>query len=864
VNGPLVVAAVVLDGSWAACARDRNGRRRLRRQAGRLSGYGVHLVLVGPQSARVAVGWSSPGGLGLRVLASADGRVLEVGDDERRDLRSSLHSGSTVGEWLGERGIGPGLVLLVRAPGRSTEPPDDRRAAELLGPGSRRAAVVALDDVRPATGEPVLTLADLLGQQVRVHEDRRVPDIDLDPAWTLLETGRDPMRHRVTETLLSVGTGGVAARGAVEEHHEGGNPLVLAAGVYERTGPDSRLLAGPLCTRLDVVDPPEEDRRVLDLRTGVLVRQEVGEPSRPLRTMRFASIDIPGAFVVRAEGGEGRLSAGEPLRPSPGTAMETGRRGGLAWARARGVTGGLGAAAWQEERTAGGTCSVDRIAAYVRGVGRQPVLGRALRSVRDAEGRGLPSLLVAQRAGWARRWHEVNVDLPGDPVAERALRFALFQLRSNAGRGPESAVGARGISGQAYAGHVFWDADAFILPAMVTIDPPTAEAMVRYRTRRLDAARAFARASGRDGARFPWESAATGVDVTPPTARVGAEVLDITTGQREEHVTADVAWGAVRVAEWTGSATARSAAATLLDATARYWASRCHTDPDGTSHIRDVMGPDEYHDRVDDNAFTNVMARWNLRTAAGADRRGTAPDGADRWRRLADTLVDGLDDASLVYEQFRGYDALRPLLASDVGGPPVAADLVLGREGVARSQVIKQPDVLMLHQMVPFEVVPGSLGPNLDRYGPRTAHGSSLSPAVTASLLARAGRLEEALELLHLALALDIEDLTGTTAGGLHVATLAGSWMAVLEGFLGVRVDGGVLRVRPRLPETWRDLEVRFHCLGRTVQVEVGPRHVTVRTSRPLRVRLGDHPTVRVDGSARLDRDDPTTGDVHA
>ena len=858
-----LVAAVVVDGSWAACARDRNGRRRLRRQSSRLSGYGVHLVLVGPQSARVAVGWSGPDGPGLRVLAGADGGVLEVGDG-RRTGPSAEHRVSTVREWLAEKGIGPGLVLFVRAPDRPAEPADDRRAAELLGPGSRRAVVVPLDDVRPATGKPAVTLADLLHEQVRRHEDRRVPDVDLDPAWTLLETGRDPMRHRVTETLLSVGTGGVATRGAVEEPQEGGTPLVLAAGVYEGTGPDSRLLPGPLCTRLDVVDPPEEDRRVLDLRTGVLIRQQVGDRRQRLRTMRFAAAALPGTFVVRAEGGEGRLSAGEPLRPPTGTSMESGRRGGLAWARTRGPVGGLGAVAWQEERTAGETCSVDRIAAYVRGLRHQPALGRAMRSVREAEERGVSSLLVAQREGWAQRWQEVNIDLPGDPVAERALRFALFQLRSNTGRGPESAVGARGVSGHSYAGHVFWDADAFVLPAMVTIDPPTAEAMVRYRAHRLDAARAFARASGREGARFPWESAATGVDVTPPTARVGADVLDITTGQREEHITADVAWGAVRVAEWTRNPTARTTAATLLDATARYWASRCDTDPDGTAHIRDVMGPDEYHDRVDDNAFTNVMARWNLRRAADLDRGGPAPDEAGRWRRLADSLVDGLDDACLVYEQFRGYDTLRPLLAADVGGPPVAADLVLGRDRVARSQIIKQPDVLMLHQMVPDEVARESLGTNLDRYGPRTAHGSSLSPGVTASLLARAGRVEEALEMLHLALALDIEDLTGTTASGLHLAAMAGSWMAVLEGFLGIRVERGVLRIRPVLPATWPGIGVRFHCLARTVQVEVGPRHVTVRTSGPLPVRLDDHPAVRVDGSVRLDRDDPTRGDNHA
>ena len=129
---------------------------------------------------------------------------------------------------------------------------------------------------------------------------------------------------------------------------------------------------------------------------------------------------------------------------------------------------------------------------------------------------------------------------------------------------------------------------------------------------------------------------------------------------------------------------------------------------------------------------------------------------SSRWRELADRIVDGYDPATGRYEQFAGYFGLEPLLVADFAAPPVAADLLLGRERVAGSQVIKQPDVLMLHHLVPGEIAAGSLAPNLDYYGPRTAHGSSLSPAVTASLLARAGRPDEALAMLRTALALDL------------------------------------------------------------------------------------------------------------
>ena len=153
-----------------------------------------------------------------------------------------------------------------------------------------------------------------------------------------------------------------------------------------------------------------------------------------------------------------------------------------------------------------------------------------------------------------------------------------------------------------------------------------------------------------------------------------------------------------------------------------------------------MIGPDEYHEPVDDNAFTNVMARWNLRRAARLD--GVAPDERATWLRLADSLVDGYDPETGIYEQFAGFFDLEPLRIADLAPRrPISADLLLGSERVDGAQVVKQADVLMLHHLVPDEVATGSLAPNLEFYEPRTAHGSSLSPAIHAALFARAGLL---------------------------------------------------------------------------------------------------------------------------
>lgn len=398
------------------------------------------------------------------------------------------------------------------------------------------------------------------------------------------------------------------------------------------------------------------------------------------------------------------------------------------------------------------------------------------------------------------------------------------------GRGGDLAVGARGLSGDAYGGHVFWDADVYVLPVLAAVAPAAARAMLEYRIRRLPAAREAAAKLGRRGARFPWESARDGRDVTPRLANGhDGEPVKIWTGETEEHIVADVAWAAHHYAEWTGDrGFLDGPGGDLVVDTARYWASRLRIDNEGRGHIDGVMGPDEYHEPVDDNAFTNVMARWNLRAGADVVERSGNRSTSAEWSRLATRLVDGWDPGRAIYEQFAGYFDLEPLMAAEVAPRPVAADLELGPERVARSQLVKQADVLMLHHLIPDEVVPGSLARCLDFYEPRVVHGSSLSPAVHASLLARAGEPDRALALLRLAARIDLDDLTGTTAGGLHLAAMGGLWQALAWGFLGLRAQRGVLWIDPSLPAAWGALALRFRIFGNPVTVRAEPGGVTV------------------------------------
>jgi trehalose/maltose hydrolase-like predicted phosphorylase len=420
-----------------------------------------------------------------------------------------------------------------------------------------------------------------------------------------------------------------------------------------------------------------------------------------------------------------------------------------------------------------------------------------------------------------------------------------------------SALGARGLSGPAYRGHVFWDTDVFVLPFFAATHPPAARALLEYRVRRLPAALTAARRLGRAGARFPWESAGSGDDVTPPIAhdRAGRPV-PIRTGELEEHIVADVAWATACYLDWTGdNEFAAGPGLALLVETARYWASRVRIDRQGRGHIDGVIGPDEYHEPVDDNAYTNVMARWNLRRAAAAGSSDVDPDERQRWLAIADALVDGYDPETCLYEQFAGFFDLEPLLIAQIAPTrPVAADALLGSERVRSAQIVKQADVLMLHHLVPQEVVPGSLEPNLSFYEPRTAHGSSLSPGVHAALFARAGRVTDALEAVRLTSRVDLDDLTQTTGGGLHMAAMGSLWQAVAFGFGGIRPSSEALLLDPRLPPEWEALELRLVYRGSRIHVRVEQTAVSARADPPCPLRIGQTRIGAAAGITRVER----------
>jgi len=666
-------------------------------------------------------------------------------------------------------------------------------------------------------------------------------ELQVQTGWAVVGDGFDVDRLRVDGSLFSLADGRIGTSGAPLAAHPGSQQWVLVGGAYVGSGAETHLVTAPIAMQLpfEMATNPLLSR-VLDLRSGVL-NERVGTTQGALTSVRFSCLARPGTVAFRAAYPTPRAKGPPLLPPLDDAAIDDGRDGDAMWMRVPTGTGGVVAAA--VDQLDGNT--IDRIAVYDADPHRLPDPAEALLRLKDASSFGFDALLTEQRAAWAARWSDADVVIHGDDELQEAVRFSLFNLMASVPSDGEAAVGARGLTGTNYRGHVFWDADTFTLPFLAATHAASARAILEYRIRRLPEAMAAARAENRRGARFPWESAETGRDVTPTSAvnRAG-EIIPILTGSMEEHVVAQVAWAVGQYVDWTNDrAFADGPGLELLTETARYWASRVERDEAG-AHISGVIGPDEYHENIDDNAFTNVMARWNLRRAADAAQVATTTDVGPKeiasWREIANSLVDGFDPATKIYEQFAGFHALEPLIIAEVAPRrPITADLLLGAERVRAGQVLKQADVLMLHHLVPDEVVPGSLEANLAFYEPRTAHGSSLSPGVHASLFARAGNYEAALEWLRVASRIDLDDVTGSSAGGLHLATMGSVWQALAYGFAGLRPTGDTLTIDPHLPPSWRALEIRVCFRGSRIVVRAEHERLRVDTDRPASVTVG-------------------------
>ena len=436
---------------------------------------------------------------------------------------------------------------------------------------------------------------------------------------------------------------------------------------------------------------------------------------------------------------------------------------------------------------------------------------------------GWKGLLDAQRTYLDEFWDSADVEVEGDPDCQQAVRFGLFHVLQASARAERRAIASKGLTGTGYDGHAFWDTEGFVLPVLTYTAPNAAADALRWRASTLDLARERAAELDLAGASFPWR-----------TIRGEECSAYWPAGTAAWHVNADIAMAFERYRIVTGdqSLEADCGLAVLVE-TARLWLSLGHHDRHGIWHLDGVTGPDEYTAVVRDNVFTNLMAAHNLRTAAEACIRhpetahamGVSTEETAAWRDAADAAHIPYDKELGVHPQCEGFTTLREWDFTENTVYPLLLNEAYVR--LYPAQVVKQADLVLAMQWQSHAFTPAQKAHNVDYYERRTTRDSSLSACTQAVMCADVGHLELAHDYTFEAALIDLRDLHHNTRNGLHMASLAGTWIALVAGFGGLRDDEGVLALDPHLPDGISRLRFRLRWQGFRLTVDASHDEVT-------------------------------------
>ncbi len=753
-----------------------------------------------------------------------------------------------------------------------------------LGPADRFADLPAIANRRDSL------------ENVTLDELRAMTAVD--PQWVVTQPTFDPAAQHHMETVFTLGNGYFSTRGAFEEGYPGDKAITFAHGVFDDMPVsftelvnmpdwlDTTIWVDGASFRLDQGQVLHFFRQ-MDLRQGILRRDVRWQaPSGAIVDLtfeRFASyaaehvgalrllvtaVNLP-CHIALHTGINGHVANEDLLHwrlLDQGADQNTTwlhsrtRKTGIEVGTAVAVTHSGGAYCLAQDcpgqprlrlermLNAGQSLQADKLISYAASRDNEPdapnVVARAQAYLQNQTYDGLRAAHVA---AWRQVWQASDVIIEGDPEAQLALRFNLFQLFAAAPQHDERvSIGAKTLSGYGYRGHVFWDTEIFILPFFSYTQPHIARNMLLYRYHTLAGARRKAARNGYAGAQVAWESAATGDEVTPtwvPHFSDATQLVRIWTGDIQIHISADVAYAIRQYWRITGDdAFMRDYGAEMILDTARFWGSRVEREEvDGrlAYTIRDVIGPDEYHDHVDNNSYTNYIARWHLQTAlavrdwlrqAYPDKAAALEQALDltgdvyrHWQEVMDHLVFLRDEETAVIEQFEGFFQRRRLDPDLFANAAQSLQVILGIEGANESQVLKQADVIMLLCLFRDQFDQRTWQANWDAYMPITDHkyGSSLGPSFHAWAACEMQRPDEAYEHFMLAARADLRNPRGNAGDGIHAASAGGVWQALVFGFAGLRQEQGTFTLKPQLPQHWQRIAFNFRYRGAEKRVDI-------------------------------------------
>ncbi len=486
------------------------------------------------------------------------------------------------------------------------------------------------------------------------------------------------------------------------------------------------------------------------------------------------------------------------------------------------------------------------------------IKNRTIKTLQYAISLGYDKLLMRHCAAWDNMWRRSDIKIEGNPEIQRNLRFNIYHLLiSGIDNGGKSSIGAKTLSGEGYRGHIFWDMEIFILPFFIFTNPRIAKSMLLYRIKRLDKAREIAKSNGYSGAMFPWESALTGGEETPSWARnLDGSVIKIHTHEMECHITADIAYALYRYYIATDDEDFMlKYGYELLFETARFWASKCkYNKKKKRFEIKEVIGPDEFHEGVNNNAYTNMLARWNIFVAYGMfmklkkkhpgeytaliKKLNLKTKEINRWRGIILKMYINVRKDKVI-EQFDGFFKRKKVKITELDEnfmPMIPRNIRL--KDIGSYQIVKQADVLMLLYLLPDRFDMKTKKQNYNFYAPITVHKSSLSPAVHSIIASEVGHSAKAYRYFLMTLNTDILNLHGNTGFGVHAANLGGMWQAIIHGFAGMKVIKETLSFNPKLPKEIKGISFSIQWKGLVLNVSVKEKYIKIRSVSKISKRV--------------------------
>lgn len=715
--------------------------------------------------------------------------------------------------------------------------------------------------------------------------------------WKITENSFDPKRLSHFETALTQGNGYLGTRATFDENYTGEQRTTFVHGVFDDVPVVfTHLVNFPDWTALDITLAGErfslvegtllEYRRSLDLHTGVLTRVVHWESHQGRVTKlifsRFTSLAdqhlLCQRVLVTPVNYSGEIQIDSRLDAGTATMgyqqwqwLDQGVQDGSIWLSQRTSATEIEAAMAQKVFLSEGSYSritmpdvvkMPSISTTCQAEVNKMVCFEKFTSIytsrettdpKSAALSGLAQLredawkdvYAANAQAWQQEWDRNDILVEGDDEAQLALRFSIYHLLIAAPRHDERVnIAAKTLSGYGYHGHAFWDTEIFMLPFFTFTRPEIARNLLSYRYHNLPGAREKALEGGFQGAQFPWESAGDGREVTPtwvPDPDDRKSLIRIWTGDIEIHISSDIAFALIQYWRLSQDDTfmLQRGAEVILDST-KFWASRLEWDPQSHQyHLSDVIGPDEYHDHVDDNAYTNYLARWHMYIAVALaewlkiyypeeasdlfDRLGIDEQTFADWVTMADQIYCPPENGDGLIEQFSGYFQRTDAFASDFDPRTESVQSILGIEGANSAQVLKQPDVMMLMYLLPELFSKEIIQANYDYYTPRTdlTFGSSLGPSIQAIMATHLGSQEDAYENFMRAARADLEDVRGNAGDGIHGASAGGLWQAAVFGFGGLRIGDDRWYIQPHLPAHWKRLQFKFVWRGQEQLVDI-------------------------------------------